>query len=185
MVEVMRILKEEHENLTRLLDLLNGEIEALGKGGKPDYDLINALLEYNLTFPDLCHHPKEDVVLAKLREINPEAAAEVGDLEAEHRELADLARRFVEGVRHVLAEEEVSRDEVMKMAREFLESLHRHMEMEERIFFPAALENLKAEDWDYVDRAVHTPPDPLFGPEVDTPFLELRAEIDKQVEKST
>ncbi len=185
MVEVLRILKEEHENLTRLLDLLNGEIEALGKGGNPDYDLINSLLEYNLTFPDLCHHPKEDVVLAKLKEINPAAAAEVGDLEAEHRELARLARRFVEGVRHVLAEEEVPRDEVMKMAREFSEFLHRHIEMEERIFFPAALESLKAEDWDSVDRAVHTPPDPLFGSEVDTPFLELRAEIDRQVGKST
>jgi hemerythrin-like domain-containing protein len=185
MIEVMRILKEEHENLTRLLDLLNGEIEALGKGGNPDYDLISALLEYNLTFPDLCHHPKEDVVLAKLKEINPEAAAEVGDLEAEHRDLAGLARRFAEGVRNVLAEEAVSRDDVMKMAREFSQFLHRHIEMEERVFFPAALKNLKAEDWDDIDRAVHTPPDPLFGPEVDTPFLELRAEIDRQVGKST
>jgi len=123
-------------------------------------------------------------VLAKLRERNPEAAAAVGSLDEKHEELGGLTQRFVEGIRAVLAEEEVPRDEVMKLAREFSEFLFRHIQEEERKFFPAAMNNLTTDDWNEVDRAIHTPPDPLFGAEVEAPFLELRAEIDRLKQES-
>ena len=62
MAEVVRQLRQEHTSMARLLDVLERQIAVFRQGGDPDYDLIEAVVEYCLTYPDQCHHPKEDLV---------------------------------------------------------------------------------------------------------------------------
>lgn len=101
---MIQALRREHANLTRLLDLLEREIDLFDRAGKPDYEIVEAILAYCLDYPDECHHPKEDAVLAKLRARDADAAAAVGDLEGEHRELAALTRQLADSVDRVLME---------------------------------------------------------------------------------
>jgi len=78
----------------RLLDAVERQLERFDRGETPDYDILQGVLDYALTYPDLYHHPKEDLVYARLRLRDPAAADSLTDLQAEHHTLAEVTRRF-------------------------------------------------------------------------------------------
>lgn len=174
MSRAMEILQVEHKRMRRLLDLLEQQVEALEQAGEPDYELIKEILDYFLTYPDLCHHPKENLVLAKLRARAPQAAAEVGALEAEHDRLSVRLHDFSHAVMNLMLEVEVPRQTLVKLARGFVEHERRHMAEEERLFFPAALRHLTDEDWLEIGERVKLFKDPLSSTEAGVRFAELR-----------
>lgn len=174
---VVEVLKREHANLTRILDLLEREIDTFDRAGRPDYEIVEAILAYCLGYPDACHHPKEDAVLSKLRARDPDAAAAVGDLEGEHRELAALTRRLADSVDQVLMEVELPRGWLTDAGRRFVAAYRRHMEQEEATFFPAAVRALTPQDWAEIAERTIDPEDPLFGARTEKRFEALRREI--------
>ena len=78
MSKVMNALEQEHLDMGKLLDALERQIVILEGGGTPDYDIVQGVMDYCLTFPDLHHHPKEDLVYRRLAARDPTAAAGVG-----------------------------------------------------------------------------------------------------------
>ena len=174
---MIQALRREHANLTRLLDLLEREIDLFDRAGKPDYEIVEAILAYCLDYPDECHHPKEDAVLAKLRARDADAAAALGDLEGEHRELAALTRQLADSVDRVLMEAEMPRDWLTGAGRRFVIAYRRHMEREEATFFPAAARALAPQDWAEIAERMADPEDPLFGIKTEKRFEALRRDI--------
>ena len=57
---IIEQLQIDHRNMTRLLHLLRGELDAYRGGGVLDFDLLNGIMDYTLNYPDLCHHPAEN-----------------------------------------------------------------------------------------------------------------------------
>lgn len=170
----MESLQVEHKRMSRLLGLLEEQIATLEQAGEPDYELIKEILDYFLTYPDLCHHPKENLVLEKLRQRAPDAAAEVGALDDEHDRLSHQLHDFSHAVINLMLEVEVPRDALVKAARGFVDNERRHMAAEERVFFPAALRHLTEEDWRDIDERVKLFKDPLSAPDSNIRFAELR-----------
>lgn len=170
-------LRRDHANLARLLDLLEREMDVFDRAGRPNYEIVEAILAYCRNYPDECHHPKEDAVLAKLRMRDADGAATVGDLEGEHRELAALTRRLAESVDQVLMEAEMPRDWLTEVGRRFVTAYRRHMEREETTFFPAAARALAAQDWAEIAERMVDPEDPLFGVKTAERFEALRRDI--------
>jgi hemerythrin-like domain-containing protein len=177
MSQVVRALRQEHADLAKLLNALERQLDVFDQGGTPDYDIVQGVIGYCLAYPDLYHHPKEDLVLDRLRQRDPDAAAAIGDLQPEHEALAELTRRFADAVDSVLKEAEVSRDAVHELARAFLDFYRRHIVMEERQFFPAALEALTEQDWQEIEAELSETEDPLFGGEPEERFERLRQDI--------
>ncbi len=177
MSAVMEILNQDHRNLERLLIALERQVVHLERGEEADLDIINAIVEYCLTYPDLCHHPKEDLVLRQLQIRKPEVAETVGNLEAEHRKLAETTRHFAAAVHQVIRGGQPASGGFGESARAFLDGYRYHMEMEDTAFFPLAERHLTAEDWDVVDREVEQMVDPLFGGRVEERYKVLRNEI--------
>ena len=160
MSKVLDELREEHRRMAALLDLLAREVTAFEAGELPDYDLVDDILDYSLAYPDLVHHPKEDLIHEKLWLRNPESVQAIGNLEAEHEKLGQATRRFAAAVRNVLQDETLPRDWFLDIAADYLRFARRHMQMEEVVFFPAALKHLTADDWrDIADRAEQDPAD--------------------------
>ena len=145
--DLLGALRQDHRDMTALLGALDWQIGEFESGRQPDYELIDATLEYFLSFPDIRHHPQEVRIFEKLRERAPGLAEEGGDLAAAHEDLAARARDFATALRAVLQDVEVSREALARWGRGFIELQRRHMEMEERSFFPAAAKALEAEDW--------------------------------------
>ncbi len=177
MADVVRQLRREHASMARLLDVLERQIAVFRQGGDPDYDVIEAVVEYFLTYPDQCHHPKEDLVFRALRARDPRAAQSVGDLWADHQRLATETRRVADAIRHILRDARMSREGVARLTAGFIDAYRQHMAKEEEIFFPAALGSLSQRDWAEIDRQVTDGDDPLFGSKVEQRFQALRDEI--------
>lgn len=176
--EVLNRLHKEHADLTRLLDLLDQQL-ALFTAGKPaDYDMIGAILRYCLEYPDAVHHPREDLIYSVLRSRDPALAAEIGDLEEEHRDLAELTRTLAALIERALAEEPVDREQVRDLTGDFVRRYRHHIAREESHVFPAARRVLSDRDWTDIDGRLGGKDDPLFGEVAADYFRTLRDDID-------
>jgi hemerythrin-like domain-containing protein len=79
----------------------------------------------------------------------------------------------------VLADRELLRQDVHAIIRDFIERERRHMTMENRDFFPAALKALEAQDWTEIASAQTTRKDPLFSDAAEERFEMVRAHIQR------
>jgi hemerythrin-like domain-containing protein len=170
-------LHQDHANLAKLLDALERQLGLFDEGETPDYDIVRGVVDYCLDYPGLYHHPKEDLVLEHLKAADPVAAAAIGDLAAEHEDLAALTRRFADAIDAVLQDIQVPRGPFEDAARRFLEAYREHMNKEERAFLPAARRALGAADWAEIDARLRQPEDPLFGAPSEERFAALRQDI--------
>lgn len=177
MTEVIRVLRREHANLAALVKTLEWQVAEFQAGRKPDYDVIRSILDYVQSFPDLYHHPKEDLVFARLKQRAPEIGERIGDLRREHEALAARSRELSAGLRAVLEEAQVPRESFVHWARAYIDLQCAHMKMEDEEFFPAALQALTAEDWRELEAQMTTAEDPLFGERVGERYEKLRQKI--------
>jgi len=174
---IIERLSQEHRNIEKLLAVLERELEVFDRGDRPDYEVIRAVISYFEVYPEVYHHPQEDLVFAKLKARDPVAAAKVGDLAREHQKGAERLRRVAHAVENVLADRELLRQDVDAIVREFIAHERRHMMMEDRDFFPAARAALKPQDWTEIASAVTAHKDPLFSDAAEGRFDALRAHI--------
>lgn len=177
MSRLMDSLASDHANLIRLLDVLERQVALFDKARLPDYDIVRAIVDYCLIYPDAVHHPKEDLVLRKLRDRDPAAAARIGDLERAHATLAVQTQRMATAVDAVLQDAAMSRSTFATLVRDFLAAYREHIAMEESQLFPAARAALTATDWAELDAAATDPNDPLFGDAVEARFKPLIDEV--------
>ena len=147
MVEVIEILRWEHRNIEKLLSVLEQELSVFARAQRPDYEVIQAVIEYFKQYPDTCHHPKEDIIYEKFKALAPGRAASISDLQGEHREGAERLRRVAQVIDNVLNDQDLLRESVDDIVRDFIDSERKHIALEDEIVFPAILETLKPRDW--------------------------------------
>jgi hemerythrin-like domain-containing protein len=135
------------------------------------------IAEYTLHYPDLVHHPKEDLVFERLVMRDPEAGAVVGDLVKDHRRLSELTRRFAAAISNAARDVELPREWLDSLTKEYLLANRMHMEMEEKHFLPRAMAMLTDEDWAAIDERVAHTDDPVFGKKVAATYLSLHERI--------
>jgi hemerythrin-like domain-containing protein len=174
---IIELLSREHRNIERLLAVLEHELDIFDRADRPDYEVIRAIIAYFEVYTEMYHHPQEDRVFAKLKIRDPAAAAKVGDLAREHQKGAERLRRVAKTIDGVLADRELLRHDVDTIVRDFLEHERRHIAMEDRDFFPAALKALRPHDWTEIASALSPHKDPLFSDATETRFEALRAHI--------
>ncbi|OKO87435.1 hemerythrin domain-containing protein [Bradyrhizobium sp. AS23.2] len=174
---IIERLSREHRNIETLLAVLERELEIFDRGGHPDYEVIRAIISYFELYPEMYHHPQEELVFAKLELRDPAAAAKVGNLTLEHQKGTQRLRRVAQAIDSVLADREMLRQNVDTIVRDFIENERRHITMEERYFFPAALTALKPVDWAEIALASTNHEDPLFSEAAEETFDALRARI--------
>ena len=147
MIEIIEILRQEHRNLEKLLRVMEQELRVFDRGERPDYEVFGAIIEFFKKYPDSCHHPKEDVIYEKFKARDPDRAASISDLQAEHREGAVRLRRVAQAIETVLNDEEVLREDVDRIVRDFIDNERKHIALEEEVVFPAIVDTLQPGDW--------------------------------------
>jgi hemerythrin-like domain-containing protein len=175
---IIDVLRQEHRNIEKLLLILEQELGVFDRGDRPDYEVIWAVIAYFQVYPEAYHHPQEDIVFKKLKARDPAAADKIGDLAAEHRSGADRLRRVSQAVESVLMDQEVPRHAVDGIIRDFIAFERRHIAMEERDFFPAAVKALEPEDWAEIASSRSAgEKDPLFSERAEQRFEAVRKHI--------
>jgi hemerythrin-like domain-containing protein len=147
MVEIIEILHQEHRNIEKLLRAMEQELSVFDRGERPDYEVFGAIIEFFKKYPDACHHPKEDIIYEKFKARDPGRATLIPDLEAEHREGAVRLHRVVQAIENVLNDQELLRESVDRIVRDFIDNERKHIALEEEVVFPAIVDTLQPGDW--------------------------------------
>jgi hemerythrin-like domain-containing protein len=177
MPKIVDILLEEHQNIEKLLLVLEHELEIFDRSGRPDYEILQTIIQYFQDYPESCHHPKEEMIFEKLKARDPAAAKNFGNVEAEHEVEAGRLRSFARAVDSVLADQEFLRESFHLAVHDFIEHQRRHLQKEERLLFPAAAKALQSEDWAEIDARLDDRKDPLFDSVVEQKFKNLQKTI--------
>ena len=177
MSNIIQILLEEHRNIDKLLLVLEHELEVFDRSEEPDYEILQAVIQYFQDYPESCHHPKEDMVFEKLKVRDSAAANSIGDVEAEHQVETKRLLGFAQAVEHILAGREFLRQAFHNVVHDFIEHQRQHMDKEERLLFPAAIKALRLEDWAEIDARLNDRKDPLFNGVIENKFYALQRTI--------
>lgn len=170
-------LREDHTNMSVVLDLLQDCIDRTIAGENPDFELIDDVMHYMTIYPDAVHHPKEDVVYAELQSKRPDLADGVGDVPEDHRQIAELGLQLRQDVAAVVAGTALLREKFVADAEAYVKRLRNHMRWEEDDLFKRIDTMLADNGQDLVaDDYIR---DPVFDLEIASGFARLRSAVEQ------
>lgn len=184
MNRVLLQLQDDHRHIADLLDVLEQEMADFASSGDIDIELVLGIMDYIKYYPDVFHHPLEELVFDHLL-VHEDAVPAIEALQDEHVKLPVMAK----DVRLVLMRwrregELADRTIADELARAYVNAQRRHMKLEQDKVFPLAIEKLDESDWEQIDEyAVVSAPtsDPIFGPNVYERYRQLRRRLRQRV----
>lgn len=169
--------------MARLLVVLEQQVATLQRSGRADIGTIRAIMDYMTRYPDRHHHPKEDLILAKVEAANPKIIDITADLRRTH---GTLARKGQELLALVPGSARLSRQaqagRLQQLLVDYVVSLRRHMHYEESLLFEEAVRLLRKSDWKEIDDAIPPVVDPIFS---ETPAPEYQALFTNYLNRAT
>lgn len=133
------ILREEHEAILKMLNIIDVVSERLESGERVDTEHLEQILEFVRVFSDRCHHGKEEKVLfPAMEEEGVPRAGPIMVMLMEH----ELGRGYVRGMAEALdlikAGEGNASRRFVENARNYVGLLRQHIEKENEILFKIA-----------------------------------------------
>ena len=177
MPDTLALWHAEHVNFAKLLNLLESQLSLFHGGKSPDYELMLNIMFYMTHYSDVLHHPKEDLVFAKIKERDRRVATTVDELATQHAQLHKSGRELVRQLDDILNDSISSRESVEAIARDYVGSLRTHMRIEEEEILPLADTLLTERDWSAIHAAVEHIEDPLFGKHPEGRYFALHQQI--------
>lgn len=175
--------RAEHINFVNLLGLLEVQLDLFHKGDAPNYSLMLDVMYYMTHYPDLFHHPKEDLAFAKIKERQASAGSVVDELMKQHVVLRESGEQLVQRLDGIVNGVAIlARENVEAPGRTYVEYFRRHMHKEETELFPSAATVLRDDDWAAIDAAKQDREDPLFGTTVEKRYQALQRQITREAE---
>ncbi len=163
MADFIDTWSDDHKHFAHLLDLLESQIGFFLEDKTPKYDLILDIMYYMTHYPDIFHHPKEDLVSARLKELDAGAAVVVNELTGQHAVLRESGTKLLELLQRVVDGVMLKRENIEQPARTYIAYFRLHMAKEEANIFPAMRALLSTDDWAAIEKAAPFKEDPLFG----------------------
>lgn len=163
MKDAIAVLKSEHRSISAVLHGLK-ELARMAQDAtvRPRFQVLRSMLRYIDEYPERLHHPKEDEHLfARVLQRAPEARALVDQLQAEHREGAQLIRELERALLFFEEGWPVGAREFAQAVEAYAEFHWKHMRKEEQELLPIAERVLTAGDWNAIDRAFAANRDPV------------------------
>ena len=179
------VWKAEHRAVAALLELLEQQLEQVRKADTPNFEMMLDIVDYMIDYADRFHHPKEDLVFARIAERQPATADSVRQLAHEHSAIVASGRALAREIEAVVGGAIVERSVVEELGRRYLDAFRRHMYAEEQGLFLAAVECLSDADWESIERASARAEDPLFGERPEQRYEALRSEVQSIIEGSS
>lgn len=173
-------LCREHDNIARLLVVLESQLARLHADETCDLELLSRVVEYLGEYVDSYHRRREDrLVLALSSE--PAASSIVGDLAAQHDAMRQTGAALREQCARASQPHPVARRAVVRSGFAYSAALRRNMAFEESALLSLATEQLTTVRWIVIDDAREREDDPLFGEVVEERYRRLYEELTRQV----
>lgn len=171
--ELLAELRQDHRNMARVLDLMDGIVTTMEAGKDPDFELFDEAMRYMTVYPDAVHHPKEDVVYEQLRVKRPDLGEDLDHVPDDHADIARLGSLLRNEVEAIVAGAAVRREKMIGDTSAYIRRLRDHMNWEERDLFRRIDAMLDREE-DTVNVAAYEHiKDPVFELEIEAGFRRL------------
>jgi len=177
MSQVLEALHNDHRNYSRLLALLKNDIDILQHSEDPDFIRLYDIMNYMTNFPDVSHHPIEEIIFAALEQKAPASTEQIKQQNSEHRQINKLGMSLKEKLQLVTSGSILSRDSIINAANDYYQLLTNHINIEEGQLFPIVENVFTTEDWALLDLQINDMEDPLFGDAVQEQFTDLYTRI--------
>jgi len=169
----------EHGNFARLLNLLEKQLGLFHKGSSPDYELMLDIMYYMTHYPDVAHHPKEDLVFALLKKRDRNMAPTLDSLAEQHASLKSSGEQLVRDLDDIVNGSILPRERIEATARAYLSNFRGHMRVEDSEVLPLAGRLLGDKDWAAIDAQIRQLADPLFGSRTEERYAALAEQISR------
>ena len=138
------------------------------------------IMFYMTHYPDVLHHPREDLAFARILELEVNSRPIVDDLAEQHVRLKDFGGVLVRSLENIVDGSITSRDRVELAGRAYIAEFRSHMRKEEEAILPLAEKLLSEADWAAIGAAIRHIDDPLFGAKGQKRFASLRQQIARE-----
>lgn len=170
----LETLADEHRYMSLLLDTLDKQLREINPKTPSDYFLAQDIIRYMHEYPDIAHHPTEDLMFKSLVERDPDAQSDVDRLLNDHIRLATITGDIVRLLEHASKQQTTAALHKARSAVDsYVDRLRGHMRYEETVMFPHAANCLTDEDWAHIESSLAAMDDPLFGHSVDSNYRVL------------
>jgi hemerythrin-like domain-containing protein len=170
----------EHANFATLLDLLESQLDLFHKGESPDYELMLDIMFYMTHYPDVLHHPREDLAFSRIKEREVSARPIVDELAEQHERLKESGAALVRALDDIVNGSITSREHVETPGRAYVADFRGHMQREETAILPLAAKLLRDRDWAAIAAAIRHIDDPVFGANGEERYAALRRQIARE-----
>jgi hemerythrin-like domain-containing protein len=187
---LMKALRAEHRHMASVMQLFSEQLKAIEGGELVDTHVVYEIMDYMVTWPDRFHHPREDLIYARVAEVDARTADDVDTLQRDHDHTAKRGRGLLTDIERWRLGE-VSGTVVVKGGRAYIDHIYEHMNLEEKLVFPRIEAALTVQDWRELagDDEVRAVADSIFGPRVQREFRnmtrKLRRSLRRSVERGT
>ncbi len=184
--QIMLHLHNEHKYMTKLLNVINEQMEGVDTGNTPSFNIMYEVAHYMNSFSDISHHPREDIIYRKLAERDAGMKDEVENLLIEHEATSKKTESLLVSLKQVMRNPTPEKILSLRFrCDDYVATLNSHMDLEESRVFPRILEVLTSADWADIINEIQPDKDPLFGKQVEKRYQELFDAVSKEVVRAT
>lgn len=160
-------LQDEHRYMILLLKTLEEQLQASDLSAPEEYFLIQDIVRYLHEYPDVVHHPTEDLLFDKLVRRKPDTEKDIVWLRRDHDKLSANTAEILQMLDDAAEQQTPKAAEAVRVElKKYIGRLRRHMRFEEAQVFPGAVQCLANKDWQAIEFRLDAVQDPLFGPAV-------------------
>ena len=179
--ETLVRLHNDHVNICLLLDIFEKHLAELVQGGKPDLLLMRDIIEYMVNYPDIVHHPLEEMLFRRLKKADTESHGIISELESQHQRLGEYGKSLLAELERVTSGAIMEKEKILRNCCIYMELLYSHMNMEEERIFPRIERLFSISDWSEVGSTLETIQDPVFGEAVQDYYRRLYDRIQTEI----
>jgi hemerythrin-like domain-containing protein len=182
---LIKTLLAEHRHMASVMALFAEQMDAIEKGQLLDPHLVYEIMDYMVTWPDRFHHPREDLIYARVAELDVDGADEADTLQRDHDTTAKMGRELLRDIER-WRQGDLSGNHLVKHGRAYVDHIYEHMSVEEKLVFPHIEDVLSSQDWRELEAedqfsAVSMP---IFGPRVQREFRNVARRLRRGVRRS-
>jgi hemerythrin-like domain-containing protein len=147
-VNAIEILVDEHKLILRGLDLLTTAAEKIVRNQNPPKEFFEKAADFTLNFTNRFHHYKEEIVMFGLlaQKRQGEIDAEIERLRKQHDALHDYMNEISQSLDAYSKNVDSEVRRLHRNLSEYIETLRRHINAENRIFYPLVAKMLTKDE---------------------------------------
>jgi hemerythrin-like domain-containing protein len=160
--EYVQSLREDHARFSRVLSMIGRDARRLIDEPEEVLSLFNEAVDYVVNFQNVYHHPREEIMFAKLAESDPSLRETAMNLKKEHGGVG-IAGKSIQALLNRAASDLTSKESRKRLSQkleQFATEMRTHIRQEEELLYSRVWDELQDGDWEEIaDKA--PPTDPL------------------------